>query len=239
MKQLTKILSFIILLTLGGYAFNYNSVWVNENPNTRGVTKLVIQNNGQIKAFGQCQPRDCNWGNTHYTRTRNGLFASWRQAGIGHKVILIESIGHNRVKAVIKYLYHGGRGDKTKVEYFKKRRNNARTAASFTGNWVNRNPHTRNMTRFNIRRSGNGIFAHAWGKCHPSDCDWGRARATFSNNILTVRWNQGFVNRVMTVRGEDFRNGRYHMLRIKTISHYHDSRGTRTEVQYMRRAPQR
>ncbi|RRS29827.1 MAG: hypothetical protein P794_10065 [Epsilonproteobacteria bacterium (ex Lamellibrachia satsuma)] len=236
MKQITKVISFIILLTLGGYAFNYNSVWVNENQNTRGVTKLVIKNNGQIKAFGQCHPNDCDWGNTHYTRTRNGLLASWRQVGIGHKVILVEAVSQNRVKAVVKYLYNGARADKTKIEYFRKRRNNIHgNAKRFTGNWVNDDPNTRNLTRLNIRKPGNTIFVHAWGKCHPRDCDWGRTRASLSNNKLTVRWNQGFVDRVMTIKGEDFRGGRYHLLHIKTTSHYHDSRGTRTEIQYMRR----
>ena len=225
-----------MFMTAGVYAFNYNSVWINTDANTRGITKIVIKNTGQIKAFGQCHPRDCDWGNTGYTRTRNGLLASWRQAGIGHKVIYLEAINSNKIKVVVKYLYRDNRRDKTKIMYFKKRHNNTNMhARTFTGDWVSENVNTRSLTRMNVYRSGNHLSVKAWGKCHPTDCSWGSARATRSNNKLTVRWNRGFVDRVMTIKGENFRHGKFQTLRIKTVSHFHDSRGTQTKVEYMQR----
>ena len=40
--------------------------WVNANSNTRGITRLVISSRGgnrlNIRVFGKCHPRDCNWG---------------------------------------------------------------------------------------------------------------------------------------------------------------------------------
>ncbi|BAZ30145.1 hypothetical protein NIES4074_26010 [Cylindrospermum sp. NIES-4074] len=45
---------------------DFVGTWVNKNPETRGVTRLVITsaggNNLKIQVFGQCQPTDCDWG---------------------------------------------------------------------------------------------------------------------------------------------------------------------------------
>lgn len=50
---------------------DFLGTWVNTNSNTRGITKLVVQktaaNNLQIRVFGQCQPQDCDWGETGLT----------------------------------------------------------------------------------------------------------------------------------------------------------------------------
>ncbi|BCX02197.1 MAG: hypothetical protein KatS3mg053_0135 [Candidatus Roseilinea sp.] len=43
----------------------YSGVWVNDDPATDGVTRLVIGNDGPIitvQAFVRCRPRDCDWG---------------------------------------------------------------------------------------------------------------------------------------------------------------------------------
>ena len=40
--------------------------WVNVDPDTRGLTKLIIKADKdtllQVRAFGSCSPTDCNWG---------------------------------------------------------------------------------------------------------------------------------------------------------------------------------
>lgn len=43
----------------------YIGNWVNVDPNTRGVTRIVIRRAGgavRLGAFGQCHPTDCDWG---------------------------------------------------------------------------------------------------------------------------------------------------------------------------------
>lgn len=43
----------------------YNGVWVNDDPTTDGITRLVIGNAGPtiaVQAFSYCRPRDCDWG---------------------------------------------------------------------------------------------------------------------------------------------------------------------------------
>jgi len=41
------------------------------------------------------------------------------------------------------------------------------------GEWKNVNPNTAGLTRVQITEGGTDVSIHAWGKCHPDDCDWG------------------------------------------------------------------
>ena len=120
MKWFFKVFFVAFFLTLGASAFNYNGTWFNTNSSSNGITKLIIKSNGTIRAYGKCHPRDCDWGSVFYKRVRSGILASWRQRGIGHKVLLVEPVNSNRLKVVVKYLYCDSRADKTRVEYFKK-----------------------------------------------------------------------------------------------------------------------
>jgi hypothetical protein len=46
----------------------------------------------------------------------------------------------------------------------------------FVGNWHNLNNNTRDMTEINVDPVNGPIVvvnAHGFGRCHPSDCDWG------------------------------------------------------------------
>lgn len=43
----------------------YDGNWLNDNPNTKDVTQLIITNTGQtlnVHAFGACSPTNCDWG---------------------------------------------------------------------------------------------------------------------------------------------------------------------------------
>jgi hypothetical protein len=42
----------------------------------------------------------------------------------------------------------------------------------FAGSWNNVDPNTSGITKLEIVVSGTSAQVHAWGKCHPSDCDW-------------------------------------------------------------------
>jgi hypothetical protein len=43
-----------------------------------------------------------------------------------------------------------------------------------TGYWKNVDPESRGGTLLEIRVTGANITVQPWGKCHPTDCDWGR-----------------------------------------------------------------
>jgi len=49
--------------------------------------------------------------------------------------------------------------------------------AQFSGDWTNVDTNTGGLTKLNIAVSGNTADVHAWGKCHPTDCDWGATNA--------------------------------------------------------------
>lgn len=82
------------------------------------------------------------------------------------------------------------------------------------GSWVNVSSNTRSITRIQLRFTcqdqvvngqpnppGPAWHVHVFGKCHPSDCDWGEIGAQRLNNgqIFAV-YNQGFAKRFLTAQ---------------------------------------
>ncbi len=237
MRNLLKLFFVFVALTLGAFAFNYNSFWVNENRDSRGVTKLVINNNGIIDAFIACQQRDCSWGKARYTRTANGLIASWIERGRGHKVVLVESIRGDKIKVITKFLYCNGRDDMTKVEYFNKINRESDRYRHFMGTWINSDQRTRGVTRLKISKSGRQIYVHAWGSYQRGECDKGSNIATRSNNGLTVRWNQNNKNKLFRIEGIDRNHrGEFQTLKVTVSSQYNNSRGSQPRTYFLRRS---
>ncbi len=74
------------------------------------------------------------------------------------------------------------------------------TLAQLDGLWVNQDKNASGITRFRIQHRGADIFVHAWGSCHPQDCDWGEQRALVDEDSAVIFWDQGFVFRKMVIR---------------------------------------
>jgi hypothetical protein len=73
--------------------------------------------------------------------------------------------------------------------------------ASFLGIWTNVDPNTRGMTRLEISASeGQSVTFHGFGKCTPTDCDWGLTPAHAEGDTLVARYDFGFKQTVITVR---------------------------------------
>ncbi len=75
--------------------------------------------------------------------------------------------------------------------------------AQFAGSWTNVDTNTRGITNLDIAVMGSNANVHAWGKCHPNDCDWGTVQASpfasgVSSNILTG------ADTLIAVFGTDF-----------------------------------
>ena len=236
MKQMFKIFSILTLLTLGAQAFNYNAVWVNSDPNIRGIKKLLIQNNGIVEAFGSCRTGTCSWGRVEYIRTQNGLLATWKRPGKGYRVVLAEAVPGNRIKVITKHMRNGQNRDKTKISYFRKRHNVGHFARSFDGDWINKEANSRGLKRLSIHRSRGQTLVHAWNNCRRQECDWGNSAATVTRHKLTAEWNQNRTRKVMTVKGIDRnRHGLFKTLEVKIKTYYRDRRNTKTRIFYLRR----
>jgi hypothetical protein len=67
----------------------------------------------------------------------------------------------------------------------------------FFGHWNNTHPNTNNITRIVIHPDSSGyIKVHAFGQCHPTDCDWGTTDGKYENGFLDEKikaeFNSGF-----------------------------------------------
>jgi len=94
-------------------------------------------------------------------------------------------------------------------------------AESFRGIWNNINSRTRSVTKIVIRRSGEAMYVHVWGKCHPADCDWGEKQGVIEGQRLKVSWPWSGGDRDMTLYLAD------QQLKIDTINVYHGNRRPR------------
>ena len=101
----------------------------------------------------------------------------------------------------------------------------APTAVDFSGNWSNKDPNTGENTRLNIIQSETTVTVHAWGKCTPTDCDWGSETGTITNDIAIIIWDQGFAIRTMIIE----KSG--NELKVDTTVVYTDGRPSRSSTQ--------
>jgi hypothetical protein len=77
----------------------------------------------------------------------------------------------------------------------------------FIGEWVNVNLKTGGLTRLVISEDDNGWAIHAWGKCHPEDCDWKTVRLPVLSSSVADRsfkygfaiWEFGFATKYLTL----------------------------------------
>ncbi len=85
--------------------------------------------------------------------------------------------------------------------------------SQFSGSWRNVNANTPAITRLQIAVSGTNVTVHAWGKCHPQDCDWGAKQgygyaATVSQPLpanaraVTVVFKTGFSESILVLQPE-------------------------------------
>jgi peroxiredoxin/outer membrane lipoprotein-sorting protein len=61
-----------------------------------------------------------------------------------------------------------------------------------TGTWVSEHE-SDNVTQVIVRGDGARTIVHAWGSCHPTDCDWGETDADLWNGIPVATWKFGFA----------------------------------------------
>src|SRR5690242_8461992 len=89
----------------------FTGQWVNLNPVTQGVTRVVVTVDGagqiRVHAWGQCQPADCDWGSVPGKAfcpspgdnpVANAVVITARvNAGFAQKLLIIERAGPDRI----------------------------------------------------------------------------------------------------------------------------------------------
>ncbi|MBK8542123.1 MAG: hypothetical protein IPL62_00285 [Caulobacteraceae bacterium] len=81
----------------------------------------------------------------------------------------------------------------------------------FGGQWVNQSSDTDDVTRVSVQRTRTGLRVNVFGRCHPSDCDWGAVNATaFASraggdlerdaDVLMATYTQGFARKTVLLR---------------------------------------
>jgi hypothetical protein len=102
--------------------------------------------------------------------------------------------------------------------------------AQFAGDWRNVDTNTGGITKINIAISGDSANVHVWGKCHPTDCDWGDVTAfTFSPDVssdpisqaqaLMARYDAGFSETTLFIKPQGNR------LSVQSYTRFKDNSG--------------
>jgi hypothetical protein len=161
-------------VVLGMNANDYNGNWYNNDVTTGGVTQIQVSaSKATVQAWGRCHPSDCNWGLGSGTIVGTTLVVTNFGNAPGNSLVL-SFTGTNALHAIVtssgtfNYDFHPGP-----------------VASDFVGIWTNANASTNNITKFTITASGSQITIHPYGKCSPTDCDWGEKTFAFSNPINT------------------------------------------------------
>jgi len=101
----------------------------------------------------------------------------------------------------------------------------------FTGNWRNVNANTGGVTKLTIAAVGNNVEVHAWGKCHPTDCDWGNVQGyayagSVQDNLaagaraVSAVYRTNFSETVMVIHP-----GAPNHLQVETMTRFTDNSG--------------
>jgi len=91
----------------------------------------------------------------------------------------------------------------------------------FDGLWLNIDENTGGITKIEIKKIDSiHLSIHPWGKCHPTDCDWGARTFEVDINLFTITWTTSFCTRNMTFTLQE--NDRLH---VHGFTHFTDNRG--------------
>ena len=115
MNKTLMTLSSLALLAFSSTGFaalsDFKGNWINADNNTRGMTQLKIRTQGKkvwVRAFGQCHPTDCDWGEVKGAAYANNagqnlkrkanLVSAEFKPGHSRTFVTITKLNNNRLK---------------------------------------------------------------------------------------------------------------------------------------------
>ena len=193
--------------------------WVNTDPLTRGITRLLLGDNGDgsygVHSFGACVPTDCDGGSANTVATSAYADTVTYTYSFKTATYTLTNAGPYLRAAVVNHFTDGTNRDYNAVYYFRLQPTIA------AGTWVNTDPATRDITRIGIVQQADGsLVMHGYGACHPTDCDWGTAPLTLSSGgqyAATYTFSFAIVQLTLTQTGST--------LHATTATHFTDSSG--------------
>ena len=93
--------------------------WKNDNPQTRGITRLVVQQEGSatsVHAWGACSPQDCDWGAQPAAIEAGSASVAWDQQFVLRKMTLAPDA--SRLRMSLDSVYRDNRPPQHSLEYF-------------------------------------------------------------------------------------------------------------------------
>ena len=165
----------IIVIPLGSRASHYAGNWFNDDVNTGGITQLKITatstNAISVQGWGSCSPTDCVWGTGTGTVSGTTITVNNFSSAAGVSItISVPSSGSLRaVRGANTYNFHQGPA-----------------IADWTGTWVNGGATVTNITKIIIGSSGGQLTLHPYGKCSPTDCDWGTKSFPHTTGVINT-----------------------------------------------------
>lgn len=104
----------------------------------------------------------------------------------------------------------------------------------FLGDWINVDRDTSGMTRLIIEQiNGSTVSFHGYGRCHPTDCDWGVIVVPFQLPRLVGTYDFGFKTTHILVE----RSGQYLLVEVFDDYTEADGRPDRTSRYVLERLP--
>jgi len=136
LRILARLLTLAVALSMGaafGQVGELIGDWKNIDPNTRGLTRVLITESGTdvvVHGWGRCHPADCDWtpvSGIVYGRTVKDSLASTAHAisalsrsGFGETLIIAHLIALNQlqVETMTRFTDGSGRASYAQVETF-------------------------------------------------------------------------------------------------------------------------
>ena len=93
--------------------------WKNNNPTTRGITRLEVQQEGEtvrVHAWGACSPQDCDWGTQPAAINGDSASIAWDQGFVLRKMTLTPDAA--RLRMTLDNVFRDSRAPQHRQEFF-------------------------------------------------------------------------------------------------------------------------
>jgi hypothetical protein len=212
-------------------AARFAATWTNLDPNTSDITRAAVRFDATqiyIHLWGKCSPTDCDWGEAYVpvANASTGTLPVKFVFSFAEETQQVTLVGDQlKITGTTHYTDNSGRTDRSYTDLFNKTGPApTRTGADpFLGSWTNSNPNTNDITRAALRTDPATLYVHMWGKCSPTDCDWGETSAPLASangGTLSLRWVFSFKVETQTLTL--LPDGRLH---VQGLAHYTDNSG--------------